>query len=156
VASRVGQSPRRRGTRRRRGHPAPPSFSPGHFIEHLGSQWLLRLVLCTGDFIPAWPQPIRRDPLRLGRSRRGHTPTLTASSRTVPSRDRMRQPMAAQPRAGRRGPGSIRSDFGGSGVAEVVLRGERIFFSRNPIFPLKNPNKSILTPKIVKPFPKNS
>jgi hypothetical protein len=64
--------------------------------------------------------------------------------------------MSAQPRAGRREPGRIRSGFGGSGVAEVVLRGERIFFSRNPIFPLKNPSKSILTPKIVKPFPENS
>jgi hypothetical protein len=60
--------------------------------------------------------------------------------------------MAAQPRAGRREPGRIRSGPGGSGVAEVVLRGERIIFSRNPISPLKNPSKSIFTSKIVKPF----
>jgi hypothetical protein len=44
VDSRVGQSPGRRGTRRPRGHPAPPSFSPRHFIEHLGSPWLFKLV----------------------------------------------------------------------------------------------------------------
>jgi hypothetical protein len=47
--------------------------------------------------------------------------------------------------------------------ATPVIRGSRaagtwvlIYFnSRKCIFPLKNPRKSILTPKIVKPFPEN-
>jgi hypothetical protein len=39
-----------------------------------------------------------------------------------PSRDRVRQPMAAQPHAGRRAPGRIRSEIGGSDVAGEVLR----------------------------------
>jgi hypothetical protein len=77
--------------------------------------------------MPAWPQPVRRDPLWLDRSRRGHTPALTALSRTVPSRDRMRQPMAAQPHAGRKEPGRNQSGFGGSGVAEGILRGLTYF-----------------------------
>jgi hypothetical protein len=53
----------------------------------------------------AWPQPIRQDPLQLGRSRRGHTPAHTAPGRTAPPRDRLRQPMAASPRAGHGKPG---------------------------------------------------
>jgi hypothetical protein len=62
--------------------------------------------------MPAWPQPVRRDPLWLDRSRRDHTPALTAPSRTVPPRDRMRQPIAAQPHAGRGAPGRTRSEIG--------------------------------------------
>jgi hypothetical protein len=73
--------------------------------------------------MPACPQPIHWDPLWLDRSRRGHTPALAAPIRMVPSRDRVRQPMAAQPRTGRREPDRIRSGFGGFGVAEVILRG---------------------------------
>jgi hypothetical protein len=77
--------------------------------------------------MPAWPQPIHRDPLQLDQSRRGHTPALTAPNRTIPSRDRMLQPMAAQPHAGRKALGRIRSSFGGSGVARGALRGLTYF-----------------------------
>jgi hypothetical protein len=38
----------------------------------------------------ARPQPILQDPLRLGRSHRGHTPAHTAPGRTAPPRDRLR------------------------------------------------------------------
>jgi hypothetical protein len=36
--------------------------------------------------MPAWPQPICQDPLRLGHPRRNHKPAYTAPSRTVPRR----------------------------------------------------------------------
>jgi hypothetical protein len=77
--------------------------------------------------------------MRLGRSRRGHTPALTGPSHTRAAGSQA----ASDP------------DLGRSGVAKVVLRDERIFFSRKLIFPSKNPSKSIFTPKIVKPFPES-
>jgi hypothetical protein len=41
-------------------------------------------------------------------------------------------------------------------VQLALLRGVLIYLiSRKWLFPLKNPRKSILTPKIVKPFPEN-
>jgi hypothetical protein len=62
--------------------------------------------------------------------------------------------MAARPRASRKTPGRSRSGTGGSGVAGG-FRGKRIFISRKSFLSLKNSNKSILTPKIVKPFPES-
>jgi hypothetical protein len=155
VVPRVGQSPRHRGTRRRRGPPAPPPPSPAYFNKHLGARLvsLIGVVHRTPHVGVATTYPSGSG---LDRSRRGHTPALTAPSRTVPSRDRMRQPMAAQPHAGHREPGRNRFSFGGSGVAEGILRGLTYFNSRKHIFSSKNPSKSILTPKIVKPFPENS
>jgi hypothetical protein len=61
--------------------------------------------------------------------------------------------MAARPHASRQAPGRNRSRFGGSGVAGGV--GKHIFISRKSFLSLKNPSKSILTPKIMKPFPEN-
>jgi hypothetical protein len=60
--------------------------------------------------------------------------------------------MGAEPRAGLlvARPHPIR----GSGVAGSVLGGvKRILIFRNPISSLKTPSKSVLTLKIVKPFP---
>jgi hypothetical protein len=48
----------------------------------------------------AWPQPIRRDPLRLDHSHRVPTPACTALSRTASGLDPLRQPMVARPHAG--------------------------------------------------------
>jgi hypothetical protein len=62
--------------------------------------------------------------------------------------------MAARPHASRQAPGRNRSEFGGSGVAGG-FKGKRIFISRKKFLSLKNPSKSILTPKIMKPFPEN-
>jgi hypothetical protein len=62
--------------------------------------------------------------------------------------------MAARPHASRQAPGLNRSGFGGSGVARGV-KGKRIFISRKSFLSLRNPSKSILTPKIMKPFPEN-
>jgi hypothetical protein len=36
-----------------------------------------------------------------------------------------------------------------------VFKGENVFLFQKTYFSLKNPSKSILTPKIVKPLPKN-
>jgi hypothetical protein len=81
-------------------------------------------------------------------------PAPIAPSRTIPSRDRVRQPLAVQPHAGRREPGRSRSGFGDP-VWLGYLKGKTYFYSRKHIFSLKNPSKSILTAKIVKPLPEN-
>jgi hypothetical protein len=62
--------------------------------------------------------------------------------------------MAARPHASRKAPGRTRSGTGGSGVAGG-FKGKAYFISRKSFLSLKNPNKSILTPKIVKPFPES-
>jgi hypothetical protein len=62
--------------------------------------------------------------------------------------------MAGQPHAGRG-----RADRIGSGSGDPVwlrLKVLNVFlFPKISFFPLKNPRKSILTPKIVKPLPEN-
>jgi hypothetical protein len=62
--------------------------------------------------------------------------------------------MASQPRAGRRVPSRTRDP--GIPCGWVCIGGFLTYFNfRKHIFPLKNPTKSILNPKIVKPFPEN-
>jgi hypothetical protein len=112
-------------------------------------------VWCTEDHTPAWPHPARRDLLWLGQSSRGHTPALTASSRTTPrgiacgSQWPLSRTRAAERRAAPDPKSGIRCGWGGFKGLNVFLN------SRKWFFPLKNPRKSILSPKIVKPLPEN-
>jgi hypothetical protein len=110
---RLDPSPRRRGTRRRRGYPAPPS-PRRHLVKHLGTLLKTRVGAMHG-----WPHvgvATARPPGSTAAkplTSRPHTGPYRTEPHD-PSRDHVRQPTAARRHAGRRAPGRTRSGFGGS------------------------------------------
>jgi hypothetical protein len=147
---RFGRSPRRRGARRRRGHPVPPSLSPGHFVKHLGSQ------------LETWVRVVHR---RTHAGMAAANPQGSAAARPSPSRPHagphraephefpVGSPAAANGGPATRGLRKARPHPIRDPVWLSPYKGlKRIFISRNPIFSLKNPSKFVLTLKIVKPF----
>jgi hypothetical protein len=82
-------------------------------------------------------------------------PGHIARSRTIPSRDRVRRPLGTQPHAGRREPAAA-DPVSGDPVWLGCFKGKNVFLiTENAFFSWKNHSKSILSPKITKPFPEN-
>jgi hypothetical protein len=145
-----GLSPRRRGARRRRGHPAPPSLSPGNFVKHLGSQLetRVRVVHRRPHAGVAAANPPGSDAARPSPSRPHASP-----HRAEPHGFPAGSPAAANGGPATRGLREARPHPIRDPVWLSPYKGlKHIFISRNPIFSLKNPSKSVLIPKIVKPF----
>jgi hypothetical protein len=101
----------------------------------------------------AWPQPIRQDPLRLGHPRSGHMPAYTAPSRTVSRRIACGSQWRPSHGKGCWRPG--RNQFGDPVWLGLYKGVKCIFISKNPIFFLKNPSKSVLTLKNCETFSRN-
>jgi hypothetical protein len=85
--------------------------------------------------MPARLQPARRDLLWPDQPGRSHTPAHIAPSRTIPSRDRVRQPLAFQPHAGRREPAAA-DPGGGDPVWLEYLKGQNVFLFPENAFSL--------------------